>query len=112
MIPNYDPREAWLTKTWDLDSDDLFERLGFNDGALFEDLAMAEHMTMPSQQKILKLVVEHLLLPKIEYVIELHDWNTSHNRVRFDDRHKGTFERVEITVTGEQIFRLLDDHWN
>ncbi|OEE36486.1 hypothetical protein A1QO_19000 [Vibrio genomosp. F10 str. ZF-129] len=111
MIPNYDPREIWFSKTWTLDSDDLFDRFGFSDGALFEDLALAEHMNMPNQQEILKLAVEHLLLPKIEYVIELYDWNTSHNRVRFDDRHKGTFERVEITVTGEQVFQVLDKHW-
>ncbi|MEZ8959514.1 hypothetical protein AB6E94_19025 [Vibrio lentus] len=111
MIPNYDPRESWQSKTWTLDTNDLFERFGFSDGALFEELALAEHMSMPTQQEILKLVVEHLLLPEIECVIEFYDVNTSHNRVRFDDRYKGEFERVEITVTGEQVFDVLDNHW-
>ncbi|WP_390241875.1 hypothetical protein [Vibrio sp. R78045] len=112
MLRNYDPRAEWNEQTWTLSTDDLFNRFGFSDGDLFEDLALGEQMALPSKQEILKLVVEHLLLPKIDCVIELYDVNTSHNRVRFDDRHKGTFEPVEISVTGEQIFTILDSHWN
>lgn len=109
MIPNYDPREDWLNETWTLDSSDLFERFGFSDGSLFEELSLAEQMVMPNQQEILKIVVEQLLLPKLECKVELYEANTSHNRVRLDDRYQGQFKRVEITVTGKQVFDLLDE---
>ncbi|MDA0152270.1 hypothetical protein OH460_08150 [Vibrio sp. Makdt] len=109
MIENYDPRAQWANKSWTLDSADLFERFGFQDGAIFEDLALAEQMEMPSQQEILKVVVEKFLLPKIGTHIELYDANTSHNRVRASYDYKGSFDHVEITITAKQIFDALDE---
>lgn len=82
--------------------------LDFNDGNLFDELSLDTEMCMPNPKMLLRLAVETFLLPKLGEHIELYDANTSHNRVRIDDAFKNTFESIEITITGEDIFNMLD----
>ncbi|WP_390241089.1 hypothetical protein [Vibrio sp. R78045] len=109
MIENYNPLAKWNNTIWTLDSDDLFNRFGFQDGAIFEELSLTEQVVMPAQQDILRLVVEKFLIPAIGVHIELYDANTSHNRVRALDDYKTVFERVAITVTAKQVLHALDE---
>jgi len=110
MIENYDPCEKWYKKSWQLSSDCLFEKNGFADGDLFDDLCLDPEINswMPNPKELLKLVIIEFLLPKIDQEIVLLTANGTHNPVRVDGEFKGQFFEVEVSVTGEQIFEMLD----
>ncbi|MCY9870458.1 hypothetical protein [Vibrio barjaei] len=110
MIRDHDPYEKWKDKYWTLHSDCLFERHGFEDGDLFDDLCLDSelHQVLPDKSRLLKLAVEQLLLPHIPKPLELYDANTSHNRVRAEDIWKDKIKPLKVIVTGKQIFELLN----
>jgi hypothetical protein len=110
VIENYDPCEKWYQKSWQLSSNCLFEKSGFADGDLFDDLCLDTeiHSWMPTPKELLKLVIVEFLLPKIGHEIELQTANGTHNPFRVESEYKDQFVEVEVTVTGEQIFEMLD----
>lgn len=110
MLENYDPRAKWYDKSWQMNSDDLFEKWGFLDGNLFDDLCLDNEINgrMPDPKALLKMVVETFLLPEIPCQVDIYEANTTHNRVRAEDGFKELFEAVEVTITGKQIFQMLD----
>ena len=109
MLTDYDPCAKWYKQTWQLSSDDLYDKWGFDEGNLFIDLCLDNEINswVPEPKVLLKLVVEHFLLPKIHHAIAIIDANTSHNTVRAADDTQGKYQTVEICITGKQIFEML-----
>ncbi|CDT76635.1 hypothetical protein [Vibrio crassostreae] len=109
MLRNYDPFAKWYQESWTLSSDGLFDKWGFSDGNMFDELCLDSELNeiLPDSKEVLKIVVEQFLLPQIPHPVALYDANTSHNRVRADNELQNQFEPIEITVNGEQIFEML-----
>lgn len=106
---DYDPRDKWKEREWTLYSDSLFSNHGFDSGALFDDLCLDPELAMPFMKDLLKSVVETFLLPQLGVPVELYDANTANNRVRADDSFQPLFDPISIVVTGEDIFKMLDE---
>lgn len=111
MLENYDPCEQWYDESWQLDSDSLFDKFGFVDGNLFENLYLDNEINpwLPEPDVLLKLVVINFLLPALSCDITLYEANTSHNRVRAEEGFKTYVKPITIKVTGQQIFEMLEN---
>ncbi|USD59093.1 hypothetical protein J4N45_11175 [Vibrio sp. SCSIO 43140] len=110
MLRNYDPFTKWYEESWTLRSDCLFDKWGFSGGDLFDDLCLDSELyqLLPDSKQLLKIAVKQFLLPQIPLPVSLYDANTTHNRVRAEDELKNQFESVEVTITGKQIFEMLN----
>lgn len=78
----YDSRlDDWNSNSFELSIDDLDEKFGFQDGAVFEYFCEA-FPELPWYGELLEDVVPALILPALNKKIEVYKPNSSHNPVR------------------------------
>lgn len=78
----YDSRlDDWKSNTFEMSIDDLDEKFGFHDGAIFECFCEA-FPELPWYGKLLEDVVPALVLPALNKKVDIFKPNSSHNPVR------------------------------
>lgn len=99
-----DPRERWYDEEFTLLASGLFEKHGFNDGEILEDIVSECSSCLPSE--VLVKAVRKYLVPALNIDLEIYEPNTSHNPIRAKSIGDNVLSPKQVTITGRQVLDL------
>lgn len=109
MIRGYNPRKRYLGKSWKLYSLDFFDKFGFREGDVFDELNEDEQMPLPPCKDILGDMLNAYVIPKFKVPCDLYTPNSSHNPFRIEDGLESHVGDFTVIITAEQVFEFYKE---